>query len=308
MRSLLPTPRSALAIVATITAISSTSLAASSSSGPTVPLLDPCTIHSSLTGGNYDVRPLTLKEPGAKSAAATNESYHSRGYDYGANFTINICGPVVEELEDVEGVSRREWSNIAAYYRDPADETIYSLGEVNQNLTIRGRKLLLNYTNGSPCPDLDEYGDPLPFTSSSLDVRKLLGDKNGTSKPNVAKGIRRKSTLLSFICDTSPALSTTPRLSFLAAPDHCSYIFEVRSRYACAGAAPSQEKGTLGPGGVFAMILAIGVLAYLAGGVVYQRNVMHQRGWRQLPNYSLWAGIFSFISVSGSRSRPKYVR
>lgn len=22
---------------------------------------------------------------------------------------------------------------------------------------------------------------------------------------------------------------------------------------------------------------------------------MHQRGWRQLPNYALWAGIFGFI-------------
>lgn len=28
---------------------------------------------------------------------------------------------------------------------------------------------------------------------------------------------------------------------------------------------------------------------------MYQRAVMHQRGWRQLPNYSLWHGIFTFL-------------
>ena len=29
---------------------------------------------------------------------------------------------------------------------------------------------------------------------------------------------------------------------------------------------------------------------------MYQRIVQHQRGWRQLPNYSLWSSIFSFVS------------
>lgn len=28
---------------------------------------------------------------------------------------------------------------------------------------------------------------------------------------------------------------------------------------------------------------------------MYQRIVQHQRGWRQLPNYSLWSSIFSFV-------------
>jgi hypothetical protein len=44
--------------------------------------------------------------------------------------------------------------------------------------------------------------------------------------------------------------------------------------------------------------LLIAVMAYLVGGCMYQRTVMHQRGWRQLPNYSMWAGIWSFFSVS----------
>ena len=294
-----------LAFLLSIIAVLPSQISAASSD-INLPINEPCTIHSTFTGGFYDVRPLLLKEGGTKSQAATNESYHSRGYDYGANFTINICGPVVEDLKDVEGISKSHYGNISAFYTDPIDQTTYSLGEANHNLTMRGRKLLLNYTNGSPCPELDGNGQPI-YRRSPLDVRELLdggrkghGDNNTGKNKSPLKSNRKKSTILSFICDTSPALSTTPRISFLASPDHCSYIFEVRSRYACAGATPSHEKGTVGPGGVFAMILAIGVLAYLLGGIVYQRNVMHQRGWRQLPNYSLWAGIFSFASVSQS--------
>ena len=49
---------------------------------------------------------------------------------------------------------------------------------------------------------------------------------------------------------------------------------------------------------MFAIIGVIAILVYFLGGVFYQRNVAHARGWRQLPNYSMWAGIGSFIKVS----------
>ena len=42
--------------------------------------------------------------------------------------------------------------------------------------------------------------------------------------------------------------------------------------------------------GVFAVV-------YLVGGIVYQRTVMHARGWRQIPHYHSWASIFNFIWV-----------
>jgi hypothetical protein len=42
----------------------------------------------------------------------------------------------------------------------------------------------------------------------------------------------------------------------------------------------------------------IAVMVYLVGGCVYQRTVMNQRGWYQLPNYALWAGLWNFLSVS----------
>jgi cation-dependent mannose-6-phosphate receptor len=47
---------------------------------------------------------------------------------------------------------------------------------------------------------------------------------------------------------------------------------------------------------LFSVLIAVAV--YLIGGCAYQRTVMHQRGWRQCPNYSMWAGLVSFISVS----------
>lgn len=57
-------------------------------------------------------------------------------------------------------------------------------------------------------------------------------------------------------------------------------------------------KQGVGPAAVFAIIGVIAILVYFLGGVFYQRNVAHARGWRQLPNYSMWAGIGSFIKVS----------
>lgn len=30
---------------------------------------------------------------------------------------------------------------------------------------------------------------------------------------------------------------------------------------------------------------------------MYQRTVMHARGWRQVPNYFVWAGMLAFVWV-----------
>lgn len=252
----------------------------------TPPATKPCTLYSPSSGSFFDLRPLQLTIEGTKYQVASNESYHAKGYDYPANFTINFCGPVVEPLDDVEGIPSSRVANVSAYYKDHRGD-VYSIGQQNDQPLFRGKKLLLNYTMGSPCPDLDQDGMPI---DPDLMARK--------------EHRRRKSTLLSFICDTSPLLSTRPAISFLGSPDHCTYIFEVRSRYACGGTTQSGEKGTLGPGAVFGVILSIALLVYLIGGIVYQRNVMHQRGWRQLPNYAVWAGLFSFFSVCALHFSP----
>jgi cation-dependent mannose-6-phosphate receptor len=119
------------------------------------------------------------------------------------------------------------------------------------------------------------------------------------------EGSGRKSATISFHCDKDP-LATTPSATFVGVdPDECAYSFEVLSVAACITAEPAKQG--VGPGAVFAIIGVIAILVYFLGGVFYQRNVAHARGWKQLPNYSMWAGIGNFIKVSVQRcfQKPK---
>lgn len=140
---------------------------------------------------------------------------------------------------------------------------------------------MLRYTDGSPCP-----------THRKREAKKHDEDEDEDDDREVA--VRRKSASISFLCEKDP-LVTQPTVSFVDTPDECAYFFEVRSDAACGGAEPTKEG--VGPGAVFAIIGGIAVLVYFLGGVFYQRNVAHARGLRQLPNYSMWAGIGSFIKV-----------
>jgi cation-dependent mannose-6-phosphate receptor len=232
--------------------------------------LSPCVARSPATGLYYDLNAISVSHPdtsdGKKSSKnAPKESWHAKGHDYSANFTLNICAPVVEDIKDVVGVERDRWKNISAYYEK--EGKIYSIGEQAAQPFFRGRKLVLNYTNGSPCP----------------------GEQIGHSS-------RNKSTIMSFLCDRD-APSHQAIASFVGTMDQCTYFFEVRSSAACGSIGHANGEG-LGPAGVFGVIALVAVAAYLVGGCAYQRTVMHQRGWRQCPNYSLWAGIFDFVKVS----------
>ena len=160
----------------------------------------------------------------------------------------------------------------------------WDIRQQSANLTLRGRRLVLQYTNGSPC--------------GGKDKRSWEGWANDDDddEDKKSKGNRRKSAIISFHCDKDP-LSTTTSASFVGVdPDECAYSFEVLSKDACTTAEPAKQG--VGPAAVFAIIGVIAILVYFLGGVFYQRNVAHARGWRQLPNYSMWAGIGSFIQVS----------
>ena len=168
---------------------------------------------------------------------------------------------------------------------------------------FRGRKLILNYTGGSLCPSSSSKSKRSPIALPN-DPREIITDpddddddedkpKKKPSKDKEDKDSRRKTTVISLLCDSDPLAKTS--ISFVAAVDDCSYFFEGRSPFACGGV--HQETQALGPGGVFGVIAMIAVLVYLVGGCVYQRTVMHQRGWRQLPNYAMWSGIWHFFSV-----------
>ncbi len=141
----------------------------------------PCTIHSTATGSFFDLRPLQLALDGTKYQTATNESFHARGFDYPANFTMNFCGPVVEPLDDVAGIPSSKVANVAAFYNNHRGD-IYRIGPQKDELIFRGKKLLINYTMGSPCPELDEDG--IPIDSDVMESEAHT---------------RRKSTLFSII-------------------------------------------------------------------------------------------------------------
>ncbi|QSS52540.1 vacuolar sorting receptor [Histoplasma capsulatum var. duboisii H88] len=284
--------------------------------------LKPCTIFSPTTGAYFDLNAIALSPPVIKDGKKVHnkdreESWHAKGYDYPANFTLNICAPVIEDLKDVVGVDESKWANVSAYYT--LDGKMYSIGQQSSELVFRGRSLVLNYTDGSPCPALtSSKASGFGTTDQTPNKDKVLGqgddnghdkDKNQDDKTDdrdkhdgkkggnssdhePADSSRRKSTILSFLCDrdlVSPAASVT----FVGTLDSCTYSFQVRSAAACGGFA--RTDGGLGPAGVFGVIALIAIAVYVLGGCAYQRTVMHQRGWRQCPNYSMWASAVSFL-------------
>lgn len=90
-----------------------------------------CTATSLTNGGFFDLRPDTAVAPpkdGKPHKSGNFKDYHSRGWDYGKNFTLNICGSVVEPVSDVVGLKKSQWANVSAYYT--SHDSIYSLGFV----------------------------------------------------------------------------------------------------------------------------------------------------------------------------------
>lgn len=65
---------------------------------------------------------------GKQQKTGVVKDYRSRGYDYGRNFTLNICEAVVDPVTDVVGVPKSSWRNVSAYYMAHGD--IYSIGFV----------------------------------------------------------------------------------------------------------------------------------------------------------------------------------
>ena len=105
--------------------------AAASDDKPAKPL-EPCTV-SSPAGSFYDLRSLSIlppvngKKPGKHDKT---DDWHARGYDYAggkANFTLNICAPVVDPVGDVEGLdSSHLEKDVGAYYK--VGPRTYSIG------------------------------------------------------------------------------------------------------------------------------------------------------------------------------------
>jgi cation-dependent mannose-6-phosphate receptor len=104
--------------------------AAASDDKKTTPL-EPCTVASS-AGSFYDLRSLRILPPTddkKKAKGAKTDDWHVRGWDYHdgkANFTLNICAPVVDPIDSADGISHDLQKNISAYYTVGSDT--FSIG------------------------------------------------------------------------------------------------------------------------------------------------------------------------------------
>lgn len=123
----------------------------------------------------------------------------------------------------------------------------------NDDLIFRGKKLVLNYTGGSPCPTASERDKRarLPNTTESMHAAKETDDDGRDGKSTQ----RRKSTVISLLCEhdlTQPKVS----VSFVAvSPDECTYFFEARTSAACATV--NVETRAVGPGAVFGVMCVV---------------------------------------------------
>ena len=128
---------------------------------------------------------------------------------------------------------------------------------------FRGRELVLNYTDGSPCEDPktkrhqsrklngddeDDSRDGDDDEDDTDDDRADKGKDKGHTKPNG----RTKSTIISLSCDRE-LIGAKAHVSFLGTMDECTYIFRAKSIGACGGITQDTQS-TLGPGGVFGVM------------------------------------------------------
>jgi len=225
----------------------SASLLSRAEKTPKVPDPD-CTVTNPATKEFFDLRPLIRHE-------SDKTDWHINGYDYGHNFTLNICEPMLSDYSDV--VDAFDRTNVSGFYLD-SDGAKISIGRARRHPFFRGRRLLLEYKDGSKC------GDNL-----------------------------YRTTVLSFLCDRE--LEVTPSLNFLSAPLDCVYIFDIRTSHACPTVPPPQASSSVSPLGVFCIIGGVAFVVYFLASCIYRRQVLHKVGWSQVPHVESFAGIFSFI-------------
>ena len=231
----------------------------------------PCTAESTTSGNFFDINPLQIQPPSSDSPSKSKKkdnadlhSWHARGYDYHANFTLNFCGPVVEKLDDVEDLQKSMWKNVSAYYEKSG--RTYAIGLESQEPVIRGRKLVLNYTHGSLCPaKAGERRGRLPVDDADPrdeDVGIWRGkddddedEDDGKRRKGNKDSERRKSTIISLLCERNPKDGDPlVTVSYVGSVDECTYFFEARSTAACATTKVANQP--LGPGSVFGIMYA----------------------------------------------------
>jgi cation-dependent mannose-6-phosphate receptor len=134
---LLTRPLGIVALGALLSLPSQLVFAASSDSSKSKPTEKPCTVFSPTSGSYFDLSAISLSPPELKDGKKVHkddreESWKARGHDYPANFTINICAPVIEHVEDVVGIEKSRWQNVSAFYERKGKT--YSIGFAVTNI------------------------------------------------------------------------------------------------------------------------------------------------------------------------------
>lgn len=89
----------------------------------------PCTIRSPTSHAFFDLNPLHIEDPAlSKKTSPRDYSWNATGWGLEYNFTMNFCGPVIEDLAEagVVGVDKDVWRNVSAYYKQGGK--VYSIG------------------------------------------------------------------------------------------------------------------------------------------------------------------------------------
>ncbi|CAG9952140.1 unnamed protein product [Clonostachys rosea f. rosea IK726] len=192
-------------------------------------------------GSYFDLRPDIAwpEDSGKAHSKAQHKDYYARGWDYGKNFTLNICNSVVSPVTDVVGVSKSQWANVSAYYTSQGN--IYSIGSQSWTCNPVAASLFYSTQMGSPC---GKSKSKSKSKSSPRSADSVYDDEEALKKQHAHEvetydkaddpKDRKKSTTISFLCDRDVA-NTHLAVSFVGTdPDECAYFFEARSHHACA--------------------------------------------------------------------------
>ncbi len=123
-----PSRRLLLAIAALTGVASASGTTTTKTTSTSTPVVTPC-VATATSGAFFDLRPdtaIVVVEGEKHLKGAPTEDYVARGWDYGSNFTLNVCNAVVKPVRDVVGVEKSLWKNVSAYYETKGK--VYSLG------------------------------------------------------------------------------------------------------------------------------------------------------------------------------------
>ncbi|GMF08037.1 unnamed protein product [[Candida] boidinii] len=196
-----------------------------------IEVLEPCTVINPLSNSFFDLRSL-----GSLGQEGKRQAWNAKGFDYGRNFSLGICSTPLKNVNNLTELDFSDINNkteVGGYYTDEEGNKV-SIGQISTSPKFRGRKLVLEYLDGSFC-------------------KKTSGGET-----------IRKSTILSFTCDRE--IMSKAQISYVGSLNDCSYFFEVRTIHACASAKKEDDLSLIW---VFLFIFLAALCVYCFGSVVY---------------------------------------